>query len=312
MKKAIVLLLALAVLGGAVFAQDKPAIKFSGNIYGGLMYANGAGAGMQFDRWYGSVPDAFRVRLNATLGGDNSGLKFRLQSNDFTAPTVTQGYVWTSFLDNVIKAKVGKLDDYTFATAYNVYGNFDGKTGAEFIIAPADMIKFGAFVPVALPNTTAIADQLAGTDFGVAITLDGVANIVGGYKLGENAAWFGLDVTAIENVLARVEADADFAAAKYVIWERFAYTMDALTLQLSSKQTITTALALSVTPAVEYAVDFGAIGAGIGVDVLPTFALSIDPYLDYNVSTGMIEIGASVPVLTPAGFSVYAWHSYSF
>jgi len=314
MKKAIVLLLALAVLGGAGFAQDDaPALKLSGALYGGLVYANGDGAGLKFDRWYGSVPDAFRVRLNAQLTAGNSGLKFRLQSNDFSAPVITQGYMWSGFLDNMIKVKLGKLDDYTFATVYNAYGNFDGVTGAEFILAPIDGLKIGAFVPVALPNTVAIADQFAGTDFGLAYAIPDVANIVAGYQLGENVMWAGVDVKAIENVLARVEAKLTFDTSTYVIWERVAYTMDALTLQLSSKQTITDALALNVTPNVEYALDFGAIGAGVGIDLAGTdLTISIDPYLDYNVDSGSIEIGAGIPVMTPAGFSVYAFYSYSF
>jgi hypothetical protein len=326
MKKAIVLLLALAVLGGAVFAQDAaPAIKMAGEVYGGIMYHNDTGS-MLFNRFYGvgSYDNMFRVRLTASYTNANVGAKLRYTSNDFSAPTVAQGLIWATFADNMIKVKVGKLDDYTWATSWNVFGNFDGQTGAQFIVTPMEGLSFGAFVPVAIAaHTTNIAEQLGDADFGMGYTIANLGALVAGFQLSPVAnssiAYFGFNLTGMENVIGKVEGKLSNLGSTtlndYYFWERAGYVMDKLTAMVSADQNVVgTTFAFSVTPAVEYATDMGnpGIGASVMVDAANAITYSIDPYVDFTVSAATLEIGANVPVPNPENFKVYSYWALAF
>jgi hypothetical protein len=91
MKKAIVLLLALAVIGGAVFAQ----VTVNGYVNAGMMMVNNS-AGTTFstysDDWTGGAGNVGFVNLS--YKGEKSGFQFRLVAYDSATDTIDIGDSW--------------------------------------------------------------------------------------------------------------------------------------------------------------------------------------------------------------------------
>lgn len=332
MKKLFAVLLALLVVGGAAFAQDAPALKLSGAIYGGLVYsytdATDTNA-VQWSRWYNGSLDALRVRVNGSYTNGNAGIAFRLQTNNpSTAPTYARAYGWAKFFDGMLKVNVGKLGDYTWATVGdNGYGNFDGAFGMQFQVMPIDGLNLGAFIPVAIPSTVTLGDTFKDIAIGAAYTLEGVADFQAGFNMNvatdTNAAWFGFNVTAVENVTAILEASltdlGNDVTGATDLWWKFGYVMDALEVTLVATQGLTAvttdAAALGFTPGVAYTLDPVVVGAGFTYtlndgNVDGTNTWSIDPYVTIPVSNSEVEIGGSYA--DSGDYNVYAFWTFNF
>lgn len=262
MKKAIVLLLALAVLGGVLFAQDAPVLKFDGYVSTGVYY-NITQDNAKLYNYYNSGK-ADRVRLNANYTDGTYGLKFRLQSNDFEAPAVTQALVRAGFFDNMLVVKLGKLDDYSMATYDNSYGTSDGNQGAEFFLKPVAGLTLSAFATILDTGTSpAILD---GAQFGASYAVDGIGTFLLGFAgkdmtqygtaYGATASWFQFDLSAVENFAFTVEVfNADLNNIDPAISFDTSYTMDKLVAELyGNVNTFTGTLYWLVEPMVYYSV----------------------------------------------------------
>ncbi len=280
MKKAIVLLLVLAVLGGAVFAEDaKPSIKFDGYVSTGVVY-NATQDLMDLQNYYNSGKDT-RVRFNVSLADGDFGMKFRLQANAFnvvsttnggdTIANVAQAYVRGGFIDNMIKFKLGKLDDYSMATSWSSFGATDGKIGAQFFLMPIAGLTFDTFMPITQAGTD-IATVIEGTKLGAKYALDGVGTfLVGGYLLGDvKQVWFNysLGLTALENLGGYVEVrvpNLDDVAPALIA--DISYGLDALTVGIWTNEVFADELYWYVDPYVTYALsEMLTVGADVAYD----------------------------------------------
>ena len=288
MKKAIALLLALALVGGAVFAQDAaPSLTFSGNIWAGLMYdmQGDADATLSWNRGSGSYAGwagtNFRTRVNAKYTNGDAGAFVRFQSTNFEDWNPTQAYGWAQFLDGMVKFNVGKLGDYTWATSGNDFGNFDGQVGTQLLVMPIDGLSFGAFLPTpSVMNTPTVAEEAFGAlKLGMSYSIPEMAVIKAGYSMGELAAgvvadntgsfYFGVNVSAVENLTAIIDGKlsnmGDDVNGSTYIYEEFAYAMGALTPGLWAEQTILptdgSEIEMTFAPNVEYALDPFTLGA---------------------------------------------------
>ena len=159
MKKALIVLLILAVTAGGVFAQGW---TFNGYANGGLglfidndsngkvsaISTNASVAGMRYQfigRWLSQDKNYgfdFRLRADgANNGGSNS-------SGNGWAPGVNFANGWISTLDGMLWVGGGKFDNFgrvaTFTTLDRLYGDHHGVgTGLYTIIKPMDMIEIG-------------------------------------------------------------------------------------------------------------------------------------------------------------------------
>jgi hypothetical protein len=113
MKKALVVLLILAVAGGA-FAQ----LNFTGEVKTGLglTYDNvDKTAHLQaFSRDAGEI---FQFRLHGDYAnqGDTAGLKFRLQQRIGT-PSIDYAFGYLNAFSNMLTLQGGRVDDATFGS----------------------------------------------------------------------------------------------------------------------------------------------------------------------------------------------------
>ncbi len=169
MKKAIVLLLVLAVLGGTVFAQA----TVNGYVRAKADYSD---AGVAF---------VTRVRLNLsyTTEDKNAYAFVRLQSSDYLAPTVAYAFGRVKLFDGMVKIEGGKLAnyDYTLGSGLSEYllGNvsndgyaLDSVKGMLFQVLPIEGLNVGvAFFPAGEFDTSDI-------DFNVKYSIADIGDVV--------------------------------------------------------------------------------------------------------------------------------------
>ncbi|MDA8426807.1 MAG: hypothetical protein M0Z80_11785 [Treponema sp.] len=232
MKKLVVLLLALMMVGGVVFAQNAaPTVKWN--------FSMGQGFGVLSDSntstyaasaWDWSTEDSSRYRLSFSFTGPdgNSGFFGRLQwknadtatglSTNGKLPTFNQAYVWGTFGGSLLKVKAGVLDDYSFATdGWESWGNSDGQLGANFAFTPMSGLNVGFFLPFGgtkMQTAGSAANALSGTLIGVSYSGQQLF-AAGGFTLTDPAynnsstlgyVYGGVDVKAVQNLTLQVEA----------------------------------------------------------------------------------------------------------
>jgi len=288
MKKLIVLLLALAMVG-AVSAQaaapaPAPALTFSGYLNTGFQYDTGTDLVSLYGAYAGQIS---RLRLNAAYTNGDFGVNFRYQSNDSaTAPAVGQALVWGNLFNNMVTFKAGKLNDYTWATPYNSFGNFDGKTGIQVQVKPVAGLNFGVFVPVTAAGATPIntfKDMSIAGKYSAAGLADFLVNLNLGAAANELIG--SVNVTAVKDLTAIVEADitdiTDVANTLYLD-EYLSYAMGDLSVGAYIDQTFGTPFAWSVTPEVDYVMGNVELYASFMYD--SGNAWSFDPYVNYTLN----------------------------
>jgi len=310
MKKLLAILLALAVVGGVAFAQAAPGLVLSGYVSSGVKYDSSTDAvTMQNNNVSGKQA---RLRLNANYDNGDFGLKFRFQSNDLSAaPLITQMLVKGNLFNKMASFKVGKLDDYTYATYWNSYGSFDGVWGAMAMVKPVAGLNIGVYMPATTPGGTTVllADSLKGIGIGVAYAADKVGNLVlGGKFFGTTkSAYVGFNFTGVENLFAELEASVpDLSTIAPAVHGQFAYTMDKLTVGTYTDDTIGTTFAWGVDPYVEYALnDMFTAGADFLIDSTNAYTATaygyvylgpkatLKPELSYS-STKAVVVACSV------------------
>jgi opacity protein-like surface antigen len=146
MKKALVVLLILAVAGG-LFAQE---LTWSGAVKTGLefSYADDKIDGNEDAKIRLNSDDVgdepLRFDLNGAYTKDNYGVVFgiRTQATAKFVPAVYQAYAWATFLNDVLKVSAGVIDDGTWKTGglknWGVNGN-----GIRFEVVPLEGLSLG-------------------------------------------------------------------------------------------------------------------------------------------------------------------------
>jgi hypothetical protein len=179
MKKALVVLLILAIAGG-LFAQEE-GLTWSGSIKTGLSIVaddDHNGEDIQVKLNSDDAGKVYRLDLEGTYTKDNYGLKFRLRSDsDYltTAPKafvpfVQQGYVWATFVNDIIKLSAGIIDDGAWKTGgledYGINGD-----GLRLEVDPIEGLSLGFMLRAPAPTVT-IKQFLSETAFGAKYSTD--------------------------------------------------------------------------------------------------------------------------------------------
>jgi len=167
MKKLIVLLLALTVVGFAVSAQaaaaaaaPAPALVWGAYVETGFTYDQ-SGSG---DALLGSSEQAWNPGLGfgapafdlyAKYNAGNYGLAYRIRSNaDWTnrgnaAINLNRAYGWVSAFNNMVTFSAGKFGHGTYQTGgWEEFGDWYRTNGVAIDVTPMDGLKFGVMVPM--------------------------------------------------------------------------------------------------------------------------------------------------------------------
>ncbi|GHU09429.1 hypothetical protein FACS1894151_07160 [Spirochaetia bacterium] len=157
MKKFLIVLLALALVGGFVFAQDAeaPKVKFTGSVNTGavLTFKDGADSPTLRDENY-NQGDTTRFQFTGNYTAENYGLNFEFKihltkGGEFVFPgtypyyklangaelVLNNVYGWVELLDDVIKLSAGKITD-VWGTGDDIWANYDAITGFRTEIKP--------------------------------------------------------------------------------------------------------------------------------------------------------------------------------
>jgi hypothetical protein len=142
---------------------------------------------------------------------------------------------WANVLNNMLTLKAGILDESLFWTANRNWGGWlDGAFGIEVMVKPMPGLAISYYLPAApigqvggvLPwgpvsytGNGSLQDTLSGSSIQAAYSMANTVNIVAGFQGAHANAlagspvqdqtgyiWAGVDVTAIPNVTARIEA----------------------------------------------------------------------------------------------------------
>ena len=290
MKKLIVLLLTIAMVG-AVFAEEAPApvLKWSGLLNTGFQYDNSTDSLYLYGQNAGK---ASRLRLNADYTNGDFGVHFRLQTNDAmtTAFSITHALVWGNLFNNMATFKVGLLNDSTWATPYNGFGGLDGKKGVQLQVKPIQGLNVGAFMPLDTTMTVPAGDVPKDMTFAGKYSISGIADVLAGLNLGvapttKTEAYGSVNVTAIENLTAIVEADlTDISdiANTLSLDEYASYAMGNLAVGAYLEQVFGSTFGWTIAPEVSYAIDKAEVGGSF--TIASGSVWSIDPYVTYTLN----------------------------
>ncbi|MGB9686790.1 MAG: hypothetical protein ACPLYX_09875 [Rectinema subterraneum] len=285
MKKLIVLLLALAMVGAAFAQAAAPALTFSGYLNTGFQYDTGSNLVKLFGF---DARKTSRLRLNAAYTNGDFGVNFRYQSDDSaTAPTVTQALVWGNLFNKMVTFKAGKLNDYTWATPYSVFGNFDGQTGVQVQLKPVAGLNFGVFVPLVAAGATP-ANTFKDMSIAGKYSAAGLADFVANLNLGTtaNALYGSVNVKAVKDLTAILEAKvSDLTKVSTTLYmdQYLSYAMGDLSVGAYIDQTLGTPFAWSVAPEVDYTM--GNVELYASFTYASDNTWSIDPYVKYTLNS---------------------------
>jgi len=290
MKKLIVLLLTIAMVG-AVFAEEAPApvLKWSGLLNTGFQYDNSTDSLYLYGQNAGK---ASRLRLNADYTNGDFGVHFRLQTDDATttAFSIKHALVWGNLFNNMATFKVGLLNDSTWATPYNSFGSLDGKKGVQLQVKPIKGLNVGAFMPLDTKKTVPAGDVPKDMTFAGKYSISGIADVLAGLNLGvalttKTEAYGSVNVTAIENLTAIVEADlTDISdiANTLSLDEYASYAMGNLAVGAYLEQDFGSTFGWTIAPEVSYAIDKAEVGGSF--TIASGSVWSIDPYVTYTLN----------------------------
>ncbi|HTZ53348.1 MAG TPA: hypothetical protein VMF68_16885 [Spirochaetia bacterium] len=270
MKKALVVLLVLACVGAAAFADDMaaPTAKWSAATWYGWAYAmpNSGAIVEQYDySWVGA--GAFRLGFSYTSSDGNAGFNARFTNtaplNASMAVNVDRLNGWAKMFGGMLTVRAGLLDDYTIATAdWNNFGKTDNKLGMYFDVSPVAGLDVGAFLP--FPATSDAAANIfapAGGAYAVVGASYAVPNLVTVVAGGDasNAVYFGANVKAVPNLTAILEAKISLASGNAMTFEEnVGYAMGPLTVGARigevNDSNASTAFSWGIEPTVAYKV----------------------------------------------------------
>ena len=303
MKKLVVLLLALSMVVGAAFAQDKPAMSFS-------MYSEWyAGLYSSADK---TIMDGSYTTLTAAYKADDISFALTTQTSAastgqdfFTTPR--DWYVSYKMFDGKVTLSYGdlrmdggaRLTSYIEGNGFSTrLANADKNNGAMVKVDAIEGLSIAVFAPL-----TGIMDDYASTSFGVGYTIADIAKIVASYRMANDELAIGVDLKAVENLTARVGFKYimnDPADDVSYIYATAGYVMDALDLGLDAAIGLETETVFGVEAQAAYNMDpfTFALCVSYGNDDRGTSATNwfgdgavIYPYLVRHFSAGDIEAG---------------------
>ena len=303
MKKLIVLLLALAVVGSAVYAQD---VKTSWSAYLDTGFKYNAGTDTLMATGYDSGTASGRFNLNGSWSYGDFGLKFRLRAQPFYADSgyqnafVRRAYVYYKLLGGKVELDSGILGVASYYTPYNGYGTGDDPNKGFAVQAfPMNGLSVAYFVPVTIAGDT-LANAFKNSNVAVAYSVPKfadflfVAKTVGQANVSLIAS---ANITAVDKLSAIVEFENSVAVSGTYnnVTEYFAYDLSPLSVSVAANQhfsTVGAALYWNVNPGVSYTVSkVTSVGADLGYD--SAGVVSGDAWAKFSLGKNYIKtIGA--------------------
>jgi len=212
MKKLLVVLLALTVVGVFAFADDAaaapaaPTLTFSGSVKTGAQvdvkqYADKA----TLKLWESDDPAASYLYFDGTVAGTNAGAKFEIAAPAVATTVVTDTlYGWYSPI-SMLKLSAGKGYDVVYETPIEGWDN--GQQGVQLKLSPIAGLDLGAEYHVATISGTAAngsADEIDASRIQATakFALPDLLTIGANADFQQKSYIFGVNVTALKALTA--------------------------------------------------------------------------------------------------------------
>jgi len=312
MKKAIVLLLALAVLGGAAFAQATVAVS----LYGDVVLVNQDAEGV-FERW-GAGYDVITIKASKDNYGFNISDQNVLDGAFPDAASIRDWAVYYKVFEDKAKFTFGKLRDGTIRmTLPNWYyganlGGTNRITGYGLLANayPMDGLTLGLNLPYA-ETAAPVADVLQMADIGAKYVIADVGTLIALADLNlvaeSNVINFGFTYSGMEALTATLLYKGTFAAAAtHAFAVGVAYDVsEALNFGVEFDGAYTTELAWEVAAGAGYTIS-DTLYAGFKGFYDSDAAYDVDAWVGYDLGAGFtVEADAGFDGAFHGGLTAY-------
>lgn len=311
MKKFVLVLLAVALVGAMAFAQDaaKPTVTFTGKVETGVQINPDKMTAVLHDDDSGTN-SRIDLDVKATLG--NFELGYYLRSDSLAAVSVPNFWAGYTFLDGKVILRGGKTDAGTTGTVNKGWGDgINTNGGIQLIVAPIAGLQIGGSVGNLSATSAAVADTLEKPAVGLAYAIPNIGDLRINYESFLKLFTAGFNYTGMANLTAQVEGYAIMDKTNNMeAFENVAYAMGAFKpiLGLYEGTAKSTALAFKINPEVDYTVSpvvlVGVSGtyvkngdAGVWKDITPdyyadgvtslgnTSSYSVSPFIQFNFNS---------------------------
>jgi hypothetical protein len=252
MKKALVILLILAVAGG-LFAQD---VKVGGQIRTGILFDAPNGTKGQTIGLFNDGDDGYttRIDLNFSLTKEDYGVVVGLRNDWLNGPTgsnanavsgsttflnysefsVYNAYVWADFANDLVNVKLGKIDDGVWKTEGDEEFGVATGDGLRVEVKPIPGLNAGIFLTVpaggdAIVNGQTIAADkyykypfkyfLPETALGASYKAD-LFNVAFGVKFDSNGDGYAYDNPVDGSEFVSVDPDNNSGSLEFIGGDR--------------------------------------------------------------------------------------------
>jgi len=243
MKKALLVLLALTMIGAVSFAD----VKVSGILVTGVKAGASIVGSTTTD--YIKLYEGFRgfdaiatIAMSVTAGDGAFGYDTRALTIPVLAlaPTVDLYAGWWKMFDGIATLSIGGLIPNSFATAEMAWGDsqFNG-VSANLTLKPIEGLEIGYSLPLTAAGTTLQA-AFQGSKIGASYSMKDTFAVNGAYLMSATAnaadAYVGLSVSAIQSLGLYVEAlllnIGDAALGSTDVYAEIAYNLGVVSVDL--------------------------------------------------------------------------------
>jgi hypothetical protein len=311
MKKAIVVLFALAFVGAMAFA-DGPKTTMSGYVEAGVALSATSAGTTLVQAANDDGPMNFGV--TTTMGDFSATFAVEYGVPDWTTIQLSAANLTYNFLNKMITVTAGKGAGGVGSTPIEGWGG-SGVDGVGLYVTPITGLSLGYGLPVDW-TATDISTQLNKSAIGAAYSMANLFDIDLSFNL-DGVLTAGLNITAVKGLTAQVDAAIDTKTAGQTkdgqdmqYEENFAYAINKLTVGVDLTQQIKTSLlTMTFDPTVSYALGVPTVGAGVTVTVPPSggtiafkpdanvafaFNSAANLKLDVNYDTGASAFGVGL------------------
>jgi len=312
MKKALVVLLALVLGAGLLFAADA---KWSAWIEGDIVLYDDAGNAYVGPGW-GTAAGGQYSLLSLSYSEDNFGFamtdEFGSDNWNVALRNITG---WYKLFDGMVKLTAGKIRTRDYEPTSNVEGTavvtrlMNKDWGVELQLMPVKGLSVGVFAKY--PVAAAAADYANALGFGVSYDIENIAKISATYSLVYDEVSASVEVKAIKGlpILAQFMYDLTTSDIKGLL--STSYSMDKLSIALDAEIISSAAFDFGVEANVGYALsDMYKVGATLGYATaggafftdLGT-GVGVYPWVNVTVGGGSLNLGFCLSTGDPAALT---------
>jgi opacity protein-like surface antigen len=254
MKKLLIVLLALTVLGGFAIAQDAPKLAFSGSVSTGFHIASDKDANLSAFQYESNNPSNGTGYFDAAIATAKSGAFAEfVVAGDVPAVTQDSLYGWWKPAE-MVKVLIG----YGVGSYYKtpIEGWKTSTTGMQIQLDPIPGLQLSAeYQAGALPG--AKFDASKNISFDASYAMKDMFKVGLDYDTAGKVLVAGLDVMAVPNLTAQADFRYTDGTKKTEVEENFAYAMGAMKPSLWAFETkVDTAdMTWGVKPGFAYAME---------------------------------------------------------